>query len=89
VTARLAGQSRRAESRTEVDYRRWLREGDAEELIYAMGGCSYERAPVKRDDRISRSGQDYSSRGADDNKRCLKKGYDRQREGLAKSKGDL
>ena len=67
-----------------------MREGDAEELVDAAGRRSDEGALVKRNDRTSNMcGQDCGSCGADNNKRCTKKGHDRQRKGLAKCKEDL
>jgi hypothetical protein len=44
-------------SRTEIKYGRWVREGDAEELVCTVGRCSDECTPVKRDDRtLDRTG---------------------------------
>ena len=84
----LAGQSLEKRTEAEVNYGRWLHEADAEELVYAMGRRSDERAPVKRDDRtismFCGSGKECDHRSADDNKRCPKKGHCRQGEGPGK-----
>ena len=48
----LEGQSGRAVPI--IKYGRWVRKGDAEEPVRAVGRCSDECTAVKRDDRISR-----------------------------------
>ena len=90
--ANSVGSVSESRSSTEVNYGRWLREGDAEELVYAIGRRSDEHALVKRDDRTGNvcfgsGGQDCGSRGADEKKRFLEWCHYRQREGLAKCKG--
>jgi hypothetical protein len=42
------GESVREQSRTTVNYGRWLREGDTAELVRAVGRRSNKRALIKR-----------------------------------------
>ena len=53
-----------------MDYGRWLRERDTEELVYAVGRRSYKLALIKCDGGTGvlsrgRGSQDCGSRGAD------------------------
>jgi hypothetical protein len=68
-TLSFTGQSGRTVSGTKIKYGRWVREGDAEEAVRAIGRCSDECALVKRDDRTSticrRRSKDWGSRDPD------------------------
>ena len=68
----------------ELNYERWLREGDTTELVHTVGRYSNERAPVKRNGRIRsancRSGQYSGCGGADGDEKSSKKSHDHQSE---------
>ena len=72
----LAGQSRRTEGsriKIKINYGRWLREGDAEELVCAVSRRSCKQTTIKCDGRSSGwcwgiSSQDCGSSGVDSKK---------------------
>ena len=79
----LASQSRGTDRGTKISYGRWLREGDAEELVCAVSLRSCKQTSIKCDGRSSGwcwviSSQDCGSHGTDFNKRRPRRDHDRQ-----------